>query len=87
MMDVARVRDAEPLHEDQRNDARNVMEAIGNLLYLIQLDAEDPGLVRSYTSQAEERLAVLARIVHESSQRLIGRAQKIVPISTSNIPG
>jgi len=86
-MDVARVRDGEPLHEDQRNDARNVMEAIGNLLYLIQLDAEDSNLVRSYTSQAEERLAVLARIVHESSQRLIGRAQKIVPISTSNIPG
>ena len=85
-MVVAYAAGAAPLPEDQRNDVRNVMEAIGNLLYLIELDAEDASLVRSYTTQAEERLAALARIVQESSQRLIGRAPKVVPIS-NNIQG
>jgi len=86
-MDLAYAAGAAPLPEDQRNDVRNVMEAIGNLLYLIHLDSENPDLVRSYTTQAEERLAALARIVQESSQRLIGRAQKIVPISSNNTQG
>ena len=44
---------------DRRSEARNILESIGNLLYLIELDRNDPNLVRTYTAQAEERLRAL----------------------------
>jgi hypothetical protein len=58
-MDGAYAVSASWLPEDLRNEARNLVEAIGNLLYLIQVDSENAGLVRSYASQGEERLAFL----------------------------
>ena len=47
-------------------DARNIIEALGNLFYLIQLDAENPSLVRNYTAQAEERLRALQILLPDS---------------------
>ena len=51
------------LQLDRRNDAHNIIEAVGNLLYLIQLDAAHPELVRSYVRQAEERLSRLGTLI------------------------
>jgi hypothetical protein len=53
------------LAEDQRTDARNIVETLGNLLYLISVDAENPVLVRSYVGQAEERLRALQALLPE----------------------
>src|SRR5438309_8173321 len=47
-MDVAYAPGASWLAEQQRNDARNIIETLGNLLYLINVDAEIPARVRSY---------------------------------------
>ena len=47
-------------------DARNIIEALGNLFYLIQLDAENPSLVRNYIAQAEERLHALQTMLPDS---------------------
>lgn len=66
--------------ENQRNEARNVIEAIGNLLYLIQLDAENANLVRSYTGQAEERLLALQTLIPDSPTRSGSRNLKIITV-------
>ena len=45
-------------------DSLNMVEALGNLNYLIDKDAEDSEAIRSYVSQSEEilrRLTVLVR--------------------------
>jgi len=78
-MDAAHAARALPV--DYRNDARNIIEAIGNLFYLIRMDSENAGLVQSYISQAEERLSVLAELIEELPQRIAGKAPKVVPIT------
>ena len=50
---------------DRRSEARNILEAIGNLLYLIEVDHSDPDLVRAYTAQAEERVRALDALLEE----------------------
>jgi hypothetical protein len=45
--------------DDLAENAMNILETLGNLTYLIQVDARDPSLVRSYANQAEERLVAL----------------------------
>jgi hypothetical protein len=45
--------------DDLAENAMNILETLGNLNYLIQVDARDPSLVRSYANQAEERLVAL----------------------------
>jgi len=82
-MDAVYAASASCLPEDRRNEARNIIEAISNLLYLIQLDSKNPGLVQSYTSQAEERLGVLAGLMDEPLQRMEGKPSNVVPISAS----
>jgi len=77
-MDVALAPGASWLPEEQRTDARNIIEALGNLLYLIHQDAEKPALVRSYTAQAEERVGALQTILLESA-RPQNKGLKIVP--------
>lgn len=64
-MDAALASGASWPSEDQRVDARDIIEALGNLLYLIHQDAEKPALVRSYTAQAEERISVLRTLLPE----------------------
>lgn len=83
-MDAAYAAGASWLPEEQRGEARNLVEAIGNLLYLIQVDSEDGGLVRSYTSQAEERLRVLAALISDSSPRPAVKGPKVQPISNNS---
>lgn len=70
--------------EDQRPDARNIVETLGNLLYLITVDAEKPALVRSYIGQAEERLRALQGLLPESTPaRPQHKGLKIVGIPNS----
>jgi hypothetical protein len=48
----------------------NIAEAMGNLNYLIDADADNPELVRSYLHQSEEyleRLVALARARRDQS--------------------
>jgi hypothetical protein len=68
-MDAAYAGAVSCLVENQRSEVRNVIEALGNLLYLIELDAENPNLVRSYTGQAEERLMALQTLLPDSAAR------------------
>jgi hypothetical protein len=69
--------------DDPRSDARNIIEAINNLLYLVQLDAEDPGLVRNYAAQAEERLRAFGTLLTDPPARAANRGLKVVPIPNS----
>lgn len=80
-MDLAYAAGASWLPEDERVDARNLVETIGNLLYLVNVDAEDPALVRSYVAQAEDRLRALQALVPGSAAaRGQNKGPKIVPI-------
>jgi hypothetical protein len=68
-------------------DARNIIEALGNLFYLIQLDAEQPHLVRDYTAQAEERLnALIALLPERALPRDPHHGLKLVAAPTSGKP-
>ena len=81
-MDVALAPGASWLSEEQRTDARNIIEALGNLLYLMHQDAEKPTLVRSYAAQAEERVGALQSLLLAStSSRPHNKGLKIVPLS------
>jgi hypothetical protein len=72
------------LAEDQRTDARNIVEALGNLLYLISVDAENAALVRSYVGQAEERLRALQVLLPEPTPaRPQNKGLKIVGVPNS----
>ena len=42
----------------------NIAETVANLNYLIHLEANNPRLVRSYSSQADERLQTLGKLLH-----------------------
>lgn len=44
---------------DQRAEVRNILETLGNLLFLIHLDAEEPERIRGYADEAHERLCAL----------------------------
>lgn len=71
--------------EDERVDARNLVETIGNLLYLVNIDAENPALVRSYVAEAEDRLRALQALVPESApSRAHNKGPKIVPIQSGS---
>ena len=82
-MDLAYAPGASWLPEDERVDARNLVETIGNLLYLMNVDAEDPSLVRSYVAQAEDRLRALQALVPASATRSHTNGLKVVPIQNS----
>lgn len=85
-MDVALASGASWLPEDQRTDVRNIIEALGNLLYLIDQDADKPALLRSYAAQAQERLGALQALLLESiSARPQNKGLKIVAIANNNV--
>ena len=52
-----------PLRDDLATHAMNIAETLGNLAYLIRVDADDPSLVRSYADQAEERITALGNLL------------------------
>jgi hypothetical protein len=70
----------------QQADARNIIEALGNLCYLIHVDAENPALVRSYTAQAEERLRALAAVIPASVARSTGKGPRLVSMQPPGQP-
>jgi hypothetical protein len=41
----------------------NILETLTNLLYLAELDADDPGKVRTYLSLSNERLQAMTQIL------------------------
>jgi hypothetical protein len=83
-MDAAYAQDASWLPDEQRNDARNIIETLGNLVYLIHTGAENPVLVRSYAGEAEERLRALKSLLPESAAtRAHNKGLKIVPVPNS----
>ena len=45
------------------SDISNGMEALGNLVYLICEDADQPSRVRQYARMCEERLRILTSLV------------------------
>ena len=83
-MDLAYAPGASWLPEDERVDARNLVETIGNLLYLMNIDAEDPSLVRSYVAQAEDRLRALQGLMPVSATRSHNNGLKVVPIQNGS---
>jgi hypothetical protein len=79
----AYVSTAPSLADDSRTAARNIIEAINNLLYLVQLDAEDAGLVRNYAAQAEERLRAFGVLLTDPPSRAANRGLKVVSVPNS----
>jgi hypothetical protein len=51
------------------SDISNGMEALGNLVYLICEDADQPSRVRQYASMCEERLRVLAALMSSTAEQ------------------
>jgi len=51
------------LHGDVAVTARNITETLGNLAYLIRVDAHDPSRVVEYAQQAEERVRALVELL------------------------
>ena len=41
----------------------NILEALSNLLYLAELEADDPEKVRSYLSMSKERVQAMAKVL------------------------
>jgi signal transduction histidine kinase len=48
------------------HEIRNPLEALGHLVYLAHEQAEEPGEVRKYMKLAEEQVATLAHISHQT---------------------
>ena len=46
------------------SDVARISETLNNLSYLIELDAQNPGLVRQYAKQADQLLRALEDLVH-----------------------
>lgn len=41
----------------------NILESLSNLLYLVEMDADDPQKVRTYVSLSKERLQVMTQVL------------------------
>ena len=54
-------------HADVAVDARNITETLGNLAYLIRVDAHDPSRVLEYAHQAEERVQALGELLRKAT--------------------
>jgi hypothetical protein len=52
------------------DDVVHISDTLSNLTYLIELDAENPGLVRQHAKQAEQLLHALESLVHASDVAL-----------------
>jgi two-component sensor histidine kinase len=51
------------LSESIRHKGFNILEALSNLLYLAELEADDPGKVRSYLNMSKERVEAMAQML------------------------
>ena len=41
----------------------NILESLSNLLYLVEVDADDPQKVRNYVSLSKERLQAMTQVL------------------------
>jgi hypothetical protein len=48
------------------SDVVRISDTLSNLTYLIELDAQNPGLVRQYAKQADQLLQALGDLVHSA---------------------
>ncbi len=48
------------------DDIVHIADTLSNVVYLIEIDAENPGLVRQYAKQAEQLLQALGSLVHSA---------------------
>ena len=55
------------VHGDFAISARNITETLGNLAYLIRVDAHDPSRVQEYARQAEERVRALGELLRTAT--------------------
>jgi two-component sensor histidine kinase len=54
---------SQQLPDSVRHKGCNILEALSNLLYLAELEADDPGKVRSYLSMSKERVEAMANVL------------------------
>ena len=52
------------------SDVMQISNTLSNLTYLIELDAQNPGLVRQYANQAERLLQALEGLVHSADAQV-----------------
>ncbi len=48
------------------DDIVHIADTLSNVVYLIEIDAENPVLVRQYAKQAEQLLQALGSLVHSA---------------------
>jgi hypothetical protein len=51
------------LSDSIQQKGSNILEALFNLLYLAELEADDPEKVRSYLSMSQERVRAMAKVL------------------------
>jgi hypothetical protein len=51
------------LPDSIRQKGCNILETLTNLLYLAELEADDPEKVRSYISMSKERVSAMAHVL------------------------
>jgi hypothetical protein len=49
------------------DDVVHISDTLSNLTYLIDVDAENPTLVRQYTKQADQLLRALGSLIHSAN--------------------
>jgi hypothetical protein len=54
---------SQQLTDSARQRGCNILETLSNLLYLADLEADDPEKVRSYLSMSKERVEAMARVL------------------------
>lgn len=67
MVDSSLVPSGLHVHGDVAVKARNITETLGNLAYLIRMDAHDPSRVLEYAQQAEERVRALGELLRNAT--------------------
>jgi hypothetical protein len=53
----------QPIPDAIQQKSCNILEALTNLLYLAELDADDPHKVRKYLSLFKERVHAMAQVL------------------------
>jgi hypothetical protein len=67
MVDSSFISGSTHVEGDVAVNARNITETLGNLAYLIRVDAHDPSRVMEYARQAEERVRALGELLRSMS--------------------
>jgi hypothetical protein len=57
---------SQQLPDSIRQKGCNILEALTNLLYLAELEADDPKKVRSYLLMSRERVEAMAQVLQDA---------------------